>query len=222
MSLGWRRKLLFVGVRDNNHDYPIESRKYKEYDIKFWKDAFIFDDVLKEDSCYDHFCLRNLMILDIGAHVGGYSIKAIDEGARGVFAFEAEPTNFQFLLANIEGCNANIVSFNIAISDENKMKSIHYSAWPSGCNVVGEGGFMSIMAITIDSIENLPTIDLVKIDIEGLEAKAINGMRNLIKRDKPKMIIACEHGDDQPKEISELLESLGYKIFVKGDVVFGE
>jgi FkbM family methyltransferase len=41
-------------------------------------------------------------------------------------------------------------------------------------------------------IEGLPRIDFVKIDVEGMELKVLNGMRQTIASYKPQMLIEMQ------------------------------
>ena len=74
--------------------------------------------------------------------------------------------------------------------------------------------------VRADSIDNLladKCITLVKIDVEGFESEAILGMKELISKKCPKMLIAAYHksGDlwDIPKQILDL--SPKYKIYLR-------
>jgi FkbM family methyltransferase len=49
-----------------------------------------------------------------------------------------------------------------------------------------------IPATPIDMIEGLPRIDFVKIDVEGMELKVLNGMRQTIASYKPQMLIEMQ------------------------------
>lgn len=67
---------------------------------------------------------------------------------------------------------------------------------------------------TIDSIcaeYNIEKIDFIKMDIEGFEENAIEGMSNTIKNNNLKMAICCYHTGNQEKRIKQIL-SRSFKI----------
>jgi hypothetical protein len=64
-----------------------------------------------------------------------------------------------------------------------------------------------IPLITLDSL-NLPRVDLIKIDIEGMEINALHGAAELIKSNKPILFIEWIKSDQQ--ELVSLLDAFGY------------
>ena len=76
-------------------------------------------------------------------------------------------------------------------------------------------------AISLDSFykqHNIDSVDLIKLDIEGQELNAINGMRELIK-ENPNIKIIFEYNAEYEEtnsalEILTLLRSLGFNQFV--------
>jgi FkbM family methyltransferase len=55
---------------------------------------------------------------------------------------------------------------------------------------------VQVLLTTIDKIVDelhLPRVDLIKMDIEGAEVKALAGARNTLSRFHPRMSTAAEH-----------------------------
>jgi FkbM family methyltransferase len=77
-----------------------------------------------------------------------------------------------------------------------------------------------VQAIAIDDVvgEN-DRVDLVKMDIEGAEAKAIKGMRRLLTRQRPPIIfeffpnLLWSTGEIEPVVLLDMLRSFGYQMY---------
>ncbi len=72
--------------------------------------------------------------------------------------------------------------------------------------------------ITLDSLA-LPRIDLIKIDVEGMELEVLQGARESISRSQPLLLVEIIKSDE--KAITELLEAGGYKAFPVGMNILG-
>ena len=71
----------------------------------------------------------------------------------------------------------------------------------------------SIRKLTIDEI-NLPRLDFIKIDIEGMELEALEGGRATIEKSRPVMLIEKIKADST--QLLGWLESRGYKVMQAG------
>lgn len=132
-----------------------------------------------------------MVVVDIGAHVGYYTLLAAKQvGPTGkVYAFEPEQDNHAILLKNIEvnGYN-NIVATRMAVSNQQGISTLYVSGLDSGRHSMyrhglPERGSASIETTTLDSflaLEGWPNIDLIKIDVEGAEVTVLDGMTSLI------------------------------------------
>jgi len=135
--------------------------------------------------------------VDVGAYVGWYAIhfsKAVG-GTGKVFAFEPNPTVFPILIKNLEvnGCK-NCRAFNLAVSNSNG--ALHLEVHPiradrSRVVKAFEGGVVKVQSISLD--EFLPQltdkVDLIKVDVEGIEVNVLEGCKNIIKQQLPKLFI---------------------------------
>jgi FkbM family methyltransferase len=135
--------------------------------------------------------------LDIGANIGYMSLVASAKVKTfgHVYAFEAFPEMADRLKQNVElNHRSNITIYSSAVSNRIEMVSFYP-------NYDGNSGMSSMLkgngrkkidvpALTIDSLLNeLPPITLIKMDIEGAEGSALEGMVNLILRDTPVIIM---------------------------------
>lgn len=159
-------------------------------------------------------------VIDIGASVGVYTLKLSElVGASGrVYAFEPVPESF-YLLTVLTGLRRyrNVTLVNMAVSDKSKIAPMTI---PRSGNHLRNYYLASITApellVGVDSVQvfcfpldsfNIPArIRLVKIDVEGHERAVLNGMMDLIKRDKPVLIV-----ESVLPGMSEWLSSQGYQ-----------
>ncbi|HEV2419179.1 MAG TPA: FkbM family methyltransferase [Terriglobia bacterium] len=164
------------------------------------------------------------IVLDIGAHLGVYSLVAAFsmrlEGQ--VFAFEPDPTNFQILRRNIEKSHyRNIVPAQKAVSDACGTFSF-FLAESSDCNSFyahpnsRTKERISVESITVDSFLAGRTVNVIKIDVEGHECKVLRGMRTTILK-SGKIILFIElnpaclrSAGATPQELISELEGLGF------------
>ena len=153
--------------------------------------------------------------LDIGANVGHYTVRLSElVGERGrVISFEPVPETFELLAANVALIpQKNVTLINAAASDSTGLSSMqipkfedsgldnfytaHLSERPSALNV---------LRITVDCLTPPEPIRLVKIDAEGHELPALRGMKRLLDKDHPILIV-----EDNSSEISDYLIKFGY------------
>jgi hypothetical protein len=71
----------------------------------------------------------------------------------------------------------------------------------------------TIRTITLDSLE-LARIDLIKIDVEGMELDAVDGAAASLARCRPVLIVESIKTDKE--KLRGVLERLGYRLFEMG------
>jgi FkbM family methyltransferase len=145
-----------------------------------------------------------MVVLDIGAHVGQYSLiaaSAVGPSGR-VHSFEPSPVNFRRLAANLEMNEfRNVQVHQLAVSDTAGEATLFV---PSHNNQ-GEASLQAdqddaqhvkVECVTIDQwarsadLGSPARIDLVKIDVQGLEGKVLKGAQEAFLRFRP--VIVCE------------------------------
>lgn len=152
--------------------------------FKNWQDK-------EEIMLFKRFINNGDVVLDIGANIGFYSklfSKLVGETGS-VHAFEPDRTNFQHLTSFTQACR-NLNRYQKAVSHKtevihiytSKLLNVDHRTYP----IDNYESCYEIEAIALDDwLDRLPTIHLIKMDIQGYESKAIEGMRQLIKRDTP-------------------------------------
>ena len=134
-----------------------------------------------------------MTFIDVGAHVGYYSLLAARQvGPEGkVFAFEPEPVNYSLLVKNVElNEYQNISPIPEAVSSSNGFSTLFVSALDSGRNSVfhhglPENGSVQVATTTLDAFleeRGWPKVDIIKIDVEGAELDVLGGMTELLRK----------------------------------------
>lgn len=205
-----QRGKAFIGRIIGRIIYTVQVR------TRFGFTLIIFPNNIQDHSFFDNKNLSNQIIfkeisdlktgdtfIDIGANIGFYSLLASSRvGLEGkVFSFEPSPREYWRLLYNIiENKTSNIVPFNFGIAAENTLADFYLSEKHTGLNKLVSDNSIFFPAKTIkiplikldDVIANYginDIVDLVKIDIEGAELFALQGMQNLLLKNKIKKIV---------------------------------
>jgi FkbM family methyltransferase len=165
--------------------------------------------------------------LDIGAHAGFYTcLMASCVGATGwVDAIEPMPSSYSLLEKNIHDNDFGDIVQAHQWAASNRT-GIATASVISNMYVLGEIENMETAAVDVRRIDDVVSgpIDLVKIDIEGHELAAIEGMREIIARDMPIIISSANEywlrmcSDSSISEYVRLLSDLGYEICDVEDV----
>jgi FkbM family methyltransferase len=178
------------------------------------------------------------VFLDVGAHVGLYTVNLATKASK-VFAIEANPKTWKVLSDNIEAnrhvLKADVFAHNFAawdtfaelhMVDENgKQTGGSTRCVPGESEDVKKALGWTTQGLPLD--EALPLaegvkIDLVKIDVEGAEARVLKGMRKRLINDRPKLLIEMHDmyfGKQVRYDTLAILEALGYAW--NDDVAFG-
>ena len=157
---------------------------------------------------------EGMIVYDIGAHVGFYTLLAsVLVGAEGsVTAFEPLPVNLELLYKHLEINQVqNVTVVEAALSDSTKLATFLRTPSPS-MSKLDDMGDLKVKTFRLDDVvlqENLPLPDVIKIDIEGEEARALRGAQDVLTRATPRILLAT-HGDQVREECRLVLDSLGY------------
>ncbi len=140
---------------------------------------------------------EGMTVVDIGANIGYYSVIAgrrVGQNGK-VFSFEPEPNNFSFLVKNIEVNNLkNVTASQVALSNKLGTENLFLFAENTGSySLVDNRGTATSISVKTDRLDNIikVPVDIIKMDIEGAEYLALEGMKKLINR-SPKLILMTE------------------------------
>lgn len=160
------------------------------------------------------------IVVDIGANVGCIAFEAAMLAGEGglVVAVEPNPQNLQLLLAGVVlNGFGNVRVLPCAASDAYGVLAL--AGGLSNTHVTGAGeaamGADHAQAVVLDDLLAwLPRLDFVKLDVEGHEPQALDGMRALLGRHRPTLLVefnprtlADLHGHD-PAALADRLFAL--------------
>lgn len=179
---------------------------------------------LSETILTDHLSSQNIdsvtkVAIDIGANIGTHALYFSGLADR-VLAFEPNPPLALICRANaLAAARANIEIFEIALSDHNGTESLFVSNDMDYGEASLDRAYSGTSTISVavkradDFIQPLIKPDerivLIKIDVEGHEAKTLKGILNIIRRHKPVVIFESASRAHLLSCI-EILESVGY------------
>ena len=162
-------------------------------------------------------------VVDVGAHVGAFTIKARREvGENGlVIAIEPEPRNLELLKRNVQKYD-NVIVIDKAVGNRKGKTKLYLSETSCEHSIINRGA--RSIQVEIDTLSDILSglgisrVDFVKIDVEGAELEVLKSAGNYLKKIK-KISIAAEHYWGEQDNLESFLKSNGFstkKIEVKG------
>lgn len=178
------------------------------------------------------------VFIDIGANIGAFALiasKCVGPSGR-VVAFEPVPYVFEYLSANVlRNQLTNITLEPKAVYSKSEKILLHVSG-------LGNTGMTSIFSheekigdvIKVQSVafddylinQGIEKVDMIKLDIEGAEFEALQGMKESLRKFRPVLFIeinneVMERGWVSKEQLLTFLRDLGYEqyaIDTKGNV----
>jgi FkbM family methyltransferase len=157
--------------------------------------------------------LRPRTFVDVGAYKGYYAVR-MARRCEHVIAFEPNPRNRRILEGNarLNGLG-NVTILPYAVGEARYRAKLYPAA--SGSTLLE--GYVDAEPVEVEVVPLDEVVDragVIKVDVEGYEARVVQGARKLIERLKPTLVI--EHHDFRHYrvrsygEISSYLKGLGY------------
>jgi FkbM family methyltransferase len=167
--------------------------------------------------------------IDCGANIGVHTIEwaSLMTGWGYVLGIEAQERLFYALAGNValNNCfNAQVINAAVGGSDailqipkpdylkEGRYGSMNMKPGPTVENIGQEISYepsklVQVRGVRLDSL-SLSRVDLIKLDVEGMELEALEGARALLERHHPVLIIEFIKSDIN--KLKSTLEALGY------------
>ncbi len=162
--------------------------------------------------------IENGIFIDVGSHVGKHSLYVAKKlGNRGrVLSIEANNWTAELLKKSAKLNNfENIRVYEYVCSDKNGEVIFFNDEFHTATNSIykkaGKEGVKKISVRLDDLFPSLRNVRLIKIDVEGAESRVIDGAKELIKNNRPKIIFEA-WSKEQANLIKEKLASYNYKI----------
>lgn len=153
-------------------------------------ESFVDIGALEGDSCIDFIISAKFKYKHI------YVVEPETEGIKKCFDTLFNPIT-----------KDKITFYNFGISSQNEIVSYRNN----------NGEWKYIKAWTIDTIFSDKEVTLIKMDIEGMEEKALLGAEIVIKKQKPKLAICIYHLEDDIYRIPLLIRKMNpnYKFYIR-------
>jgi len=183
----------------------------------------LFANIIDEICVITHLRLeKGWRFLDIGAHVGAYSVIGCRLVGRSgiVIAVEPDPQNFRALLSNTRLVARNVIAVRAAMWNRNESRTFfcsHAGALSSLMLLRKPMNAVTVPCLTMDSLFDMlarqsaiDRIDAVKVDVEGAEQEVLQGGRHVL--DKVKLILVEVHDWARVGQLVAILDRFGFRV----------
>jgi FkbM family methyltransferase len=172
------------------------------------------------------------VFVDVGANVGGYSVRAAKMGIE-VIAVEPDPDNFCALNLNLKLNNlSNVHLLRVAAGNKEEIRQLYYGSdrgphtyrleqdedtLEAKCDVEVKSLDLAIPPFLGDN-----WINMLKIDTEGFEVKVLEGASNLLKRTRYIIVEVSPATESKLNNVLSLLGTMGFELIDKECTFPGE
>lgn len=173
---------LWVDLSDRYVSLPCLRNMFEPVETRIWKT------IVKPGH----------MVVDIGANIGWYTLQAARlVGATGrISCFEPRPLTYAYLTRSIieNGMQHIVRCHNVALADQAGTSKIYWRpgddnpghTWLGTQDRAGQDVTSAEVAVTtLDDAIDHRHVDVMKIDVEGAEWRALSGGMNIIRRSMP-------------------------------------
>ncbi|ADB61821.1 methyltransferase FkbM family [Haloterrigena turkmenica DSM 5511] len=209
-------------VGDASAEFDMSRRRLGRHDFA--------DDIRSERSLIERVLSAveaDDVFYDVGANVGIYSCLVGSRlGSGHVVAFEPTPDAYNVLRRNVDRNDAPVETFNVALSDTNGTTRMAVNGRTGHQFADGRDGTLEIETRRGDDLvseRDLRPPNVCKIDIEGAEYLALEGLRETLN-DPACRRVFCEIHTEKIREIGgsadeveTLFRELGFELKFRGD-----
>ena len=213
----------FTLVRPKGCDFELEV---PSRNLKWYLDGY----ERYTSTIFSQLCLKSKIVVDIGAHVGYYTLLAKQKNPDSrVIALEASPINVRILRQNIIRNKCRVEVIDKVFHQQRGYVDFHLTEASDNSSIGGNPNSPTVEVLSIGTIGesdlslNLEESILIKIDIEGFECSALDALANTIENcTNIKIIIEMnpnclsQQGSD-PKILLEKLKNFGFRVFSIAD-----
>lgn len=175
--------------------------------------------------------------IDVGANIGALTLPMANKvGKEGmVIAIEPQQYVYHMLCGNLAINNIyNVTTFQRAASNRDEILWVPYIDYNAGGNYGGvslehqgqlgqmalEGKCYPVAAMTIDQL-HLGKVNLIKVDVEGMELEVLKGAEKTIQRYRPFLYVESDR-EHKRQDLKNYLDHLGYTYDMHMPPLFNE
>ena len=213
----------------------IESVGNVSYHTDFDEQSFSF-----RHEKFSELIPEGSTVLDIGAHVGSFSVifgSCVGKTGK-VLAFEPNPKTFEILKQNADlNPDFNIEPYNLACTHEDGNFKFHYSD-PNVYGIGTNGGYfdgiekgdeikqfhsyeVDVVGVNVYDFVNkmgddvVNNIKFIKTDTEGFDKEVLKTLRPIIEKNKPVLMVEAFRAltDDEIEDFYNTLKSFDYELY---------
>lgn len=169
----------------------------------------------KQSAEFAQFCKDSKTFLDLGAHVGYYTLLYHFNSSNGkIYAFEPSEVNAKLFRKHMELNGVGEYKlFEAAVSDKEGVLSFKKTSTTVAGKLDEEGeskvNVVKLSKLIADGTIAMP--DLIKMDIEGAEINVLRDLKDILTNKKPVMFVST-HGKQVHLGCVDLLKEMGYQL----------
>ena len=192
-----------------------------EADVQFYigsiHDFFVFSPSWEEELRNVFVLEKGMKFIDVGAHIGKYTIRAarMVGGEGRVVAVEPDKDNFEFLIKNIKLNDLeNCIPLNVAAGSTDG-EIILFSGPNSAENSIKQDFGKGSSKVPVKAMDNILAenkigdVDLIKVDVEGAEYEVVKGLEKTLNSKEPVLVIEALTRDKD--RVLNYMRKIGYE-----------
>jgi FkbM family methyltransferase len=161
------------------------------------------------------------ILLDVGAYVGHFSLLLADRvKPENIYTFEPLPVNSARLAENWKLNGWPLTNHSqVAVGSAHGTVYVSRQTVPSTTNQVAAAENSESVAVPVIPLDERRSqwqgrpIGLIKIDVEGYETEVFRGCRQLLKENRPRLIMFESLGGSLLPAIASVLSEARYRVF---------
>lgn len=193
---------------------------YNTHDVYIGRSFDLYGEYAESEmSLLAHLVKPGQNVYDVGANIGAHTIFfAQTVGPQGrVLSFEPQRPVFQTLCANV-ALNAldNVMTFHAGAGEGAGTATVPLLNYNSegnfgGISLSGQQGGETVQVMALDQI-GLPSLALIKIDVEGMELEVLKGAAQTIAKHMPALYVENDRKEKSPELLTHVL-AMGYRAY---------
>jgi FkbM family methyltransferase len=210
-----------IEVKRHGLNWILNPADYTDSSL-FWLDSRDDEDM----RCVQQLVTPGAVICDIGANYGYYSLSLAAALKRRchIYSIEPDPDNYKRLCDHISLNNMNeiVEAYSVGVSDRSETVSMHRPKANSGHSAVNPNGKnKGINLGKLDDFFNehqIEQCDLLFLDVEGYEERALCGAKSTISRCRPIIFVelfppVMKSQGSSPQSVAGILGKYDYQIY---------